>query len=263
MMNIKMQALRSLAMLGLSLPASIAAQTTTPKVDVDVRVASVAIRGDTVDIGYVVQNRPGSPIDLWTLALVTRVPVLRLSATSDGHEWSTLQAHGTEPMPMWVADGDNVRPGETSLPLVMSAVGVTDIVEFIAGPDLTQIKDTVEDNEPHDQLRERGTHGTTVGIVPPPPDLSPSSQMARLTGFLSTSCGAANWITQQGVCNSLRVKLQNAATAIASGDMPAARTQLDAFLHELDAQYGPQPGKHVTATAYALLRPNALFLLGM
>jgi hypothetical protein len=261
MMNIESIQLRSLAMLGLLLPAVLSAQTAAPRVDVGVRVASVNVRGDTLDISYVVENRPASPIDLWTFGLVTHVPVIRLSATADRHNWSTLQAHGDERMAIWVADGDILRAGETSLPLVMTAVGITDIVEFIAVPDLTQIKDTVEDDEPHDQMREAGTHGTTVGIVPPPLNQTPATQAARLTGFLDQSCGAANWITNAGVCNSLRRKLEQATTAIAAGDMAKATQELNAFVHELDAQYGPEPGKHVSATAYALLRPNAVVLL--
>jgi hypothetical protein len=39
------------------------------------------------------------------------------------------------------------------------------------------------------------------------------------------------------------------------------RGQLQAFLDELEAQHGDQPGQHVTTSAYALLRSNALYLL--
>jgi hypothetical protein len=70
------------------------------------------------------------------------------------------------------------------------------------------------------------------------------------------------WITQQGVCHSLDVKLAGALRALSSKSPNVARTELTAFVNELDAQHGSQPGKHVSHDAYALLRPNAVYLLG-
>ena len=101
--------------------------------------------------------------------------------------------------------------------------------------------------------------GFTVGVVPPPTDQSPPSLGVRLRSLLLRVCNLG-WITSDGVCRSLQVKLDQATQSIA-GNRPSARGQLRAFLDELEAQHGTEPGKHVTDSAYGLLKINAQYLL--
>jgi hypothetical protein len=87
-----------------------------------------------------------------------------------------------------------------------------------------------------------------------------------LTGFivrtyLTRTCGELRWIDNRGLCTSLEAKLDASAAALARGNPAAARRALLAFLEELSAQSGVQPGKHVTMEAYALLSVNARQLL--
>jgi hypothetical protein len=59
----------------------------------------------------------------------------------------------------------------------------------------------------------------------------------RLSGLLTDVC-ARGWVDNQGICNSLRVKIQHDETR--------------ALLNELEAQRG----KHVNDLAYFLLAGN-------
>ena len=253
--------LRALVALLVAAPAL--AQTRGPRLDVAVHVARVAISGDTIEIGYVLENRRATPMPIGSLAIVTPATIISLVAPRDRHDWETFRNHGDELMPTWAAMGESIRAGESSPVLTMRAVGLTDLVSYYAVPDImeTMKRDTIISDEVGDRYIEWGVKGTTVSVVPPPAGQTPARQVGRITTFLRRSCGADGWITNAGVCNSLSGKLARASEAIAAGNLPAARPHLSAFLAELEAQYGPQPGKHVTATAYALLRPNVAYLL--
>lgn len=249
----------------LALPPAVSRGQTpaAPKVRVAAHVAHFASRGDTLEIGYVVQNLPSSPYELWAFFIDSPVTALALSAPSDRHAWSTHRSRGDEVMAIWMADASNVRPGESTPELRMKAVGVTDLVGYIALHDLTQVRDTIdaEDDAPHDMVRERGAHGTTVAIVPAPVASSPGRELRRLRRLVQWACGSAQWIPQRGICNSLQAKLEQAAAALAAGRRSGARPHLAAFLAELDAQHRGERDDHVTTSAYALLRPNVVFLL--
>jgi parallel beta-helix repeat protein len=65
------------------------------------------------------------------------------------------------------------------------------------------------------------------------------------------------WISKQGICNSLDVKLNAARASIERDSFDTAKNQLNAFIHELDAQ----KGKAVDEQAYDLLKPKALDLI--
>lgn len=105
---------------------------------------------------------------------------------------------------------------------------------------------------------------STPAVVPlrdPRVFAAPAVALRLLRGDLAEICGTLLWVTQQGVCNSLQVKLIQAARSFDRGHQDVTRGQLEAFLAELDAQHGAQPGKHVSDNAYWLLRVNAEYLL--
>lgn len=88
-----------------------------------------------------------------------------------------------------------------------------------------------------------------------------SSALSLIRTDLGRACGELGWITNAGICRSLEAKLDAAARSIERGNAASARGQLEAFLQELEAQHGPQPGKHIGDNAYALLKINVQYVL--
>lgn len=88
----------------------------------------------------------------------------------------------------------------------------------------------------------------------------PQQGIRLISTDLSRTC-SIGWISQSGVCRSLQVKLDAAAASLVRGPVEGARSQLQSFLKELEAQHGPQPGKYVSDNAYWLLRTNVQYLL--
>lgn len=107
---------------------------------------------------------------------------------------------------------------------------------------------------------------TVPGIAPLrlPGELGgPDELLALIQGDLAEVCGPLGWIGNPGICTSLGAKLAAAAQSLAAGRPGPARGSLNAFLQELDAQHGDEPGKHVNQNAYALLRVNVEYLLSL
>jgi hypothetical protein len=74
--------------------------------------------------------------------------------------------------------------------------------------------------------------------------------------LLGRICGELRWISQEGVCKSLRARLDAGGLGEAAG----RREQLQAFLQELDARHDAA-NKPVSNNAYWLLKVNGEFLL--
>jgi hypothetical protein len=89
----------------------------------------------------------------------------------------------------------------------------------------------------------------------------PARFLRDVSSDVTRAC-ALGWISNAGVCNSLQVKLDQASRSLERGNGSEARGQLGAFLQQLEAQHGPEPGKHVNDSAYWLLKINAEYLLG-
>lgn len=85
---------------------------------------------------------------------------------------------------------------------------------------------------------------------------SPGTLLASLGRQLEASCRVA-WITDGGICQSLRAKLEAASAALARGESGTAANQLGALTNELNAQRG----KSVNESAYALLGEAASYLV--
>src|SRR5690348_5174972 len=79
---------------------------------------------------------------------------------------------------------------------------------------------------PRDSALQRSVSGTIVGISPAPSAMSPGDLVSRLTLFLNRSCGELAWITNTGVCQSFRAKLNAALASISANDRTAAQGQL-------------------------------------
>lgn len=97
---------------------------------------------------------------------------------------------------------------------------------------------------------------TVVGPTAPPADFNAQAFLQTIIGYKEQS-RVLGWIANDGITNSLDVKLNAAQSALARNDTTAAKNELNALLHEVDAQ----ADKHLTPEAVALLKFNTLFLV--
>ncbi|HET7187906.1 MAG TPA: hypothetical protein VFI52_07115 [Gemmatimonadaceae bacterium] len=228
---------------------------------VRILLTSYSLAGDTTTLGYAVENSRSGGEDFSALLVAMPAPVIRMPKPVR-LDWVTQPRYRRQAISAWVLVEDELlHPGQTSPELQLVARGLPDLVRYWAVPDLVANPPVYDDEASRDYYFTYSDTGTTVGIVPVPPGATTAALTARLRAFLGRACGDLGWITQEGVCQSLDVKLQQAQDALAAEQGTAARAALAAFANELDAQHGPQPGKHVNAAAHALLSLNAAYLL--
>ncbi len=92
----------------------------------------------------------------------------------------------------------------------------------------------------------------------PPETMSdPFKGVAALLEELSQAC-SIGWVSPEGVCNSLKMKLTHAQEAAAKGDFAAESQRLDTFVSEIQAQ----AGKHVAMIFAVAMQFDAAFLRG-
>jgi hypothetical protein len=247
----------------LAVAPALPAQMVPTGFSASVQVDSASYHGDTLYVAHTASNAPGSPGPLWGFVLETPAPVARQVQPSTGDWLLNLGVFGGRQTAQWIGLGAaKARPGQHMPSLSVGAVGIPDVVSYwvIAFTPPRQSDDP--DREPEiNPMLQRSIRGTTVGIVPVPTAATPSSLTTRLRRLLGRACDELGWITQQGVCRSLDVKLGRAQEAFAAGQSTTGRNELTAFLTELDSQHGAEPGKHVNDAAYALLAANARYLL--
>ena len=254
-----------LTILSLVIPAALGAQGAPSGFAVTTRVDSIEVRGETIRLGLSVENARTSPVELWGIIVDAPSPVTRQEAPAltpgiPDADWFRQTIRAGQSVSEWLVIADVAfAPGTRTPTLWYEASGLPGLVTYRAVAYLPPPQTQNPDEEaPIDPVTRKSILGTTVGIVPAPSgsDAAPAALATRLLDLQGRSC-ALGWITQQGVCHSLEVKLQHAGAALAAGTLEEARGDLQAFINELDAQNG----KFVTTTAYALLRPNAQYLL--
>lgn len=227
---------------------------------VDVQVGGVTMSGDAVRVEYVLRNLPESTEDLFVFTVDAPSPVLQIPRPQPEEDWLTNRQYRDRSVASWAMLGSHLAPGAESPLLHFEAIGLPAIVTFrVRGffppPPLTDADVGVI--PPSDPLLENSVPGKTVGIEPFPDDLSPTDLLRRLRELTDQTCGELGWIDNAGICNSLDKKLQNAERSLERGRANSARGQLGGFLNELQAQRG----KHVSDSAYWLLKVNAEFVL--
>ena len=226
---------------------------------IDVMVTEVAILGNRVRVEYVLENSVESTEQLFQFSVDAPSPVLSIPRPQPEQDWRARTSYRTRSVARWTVLGEQMAPGDSSPALVFEAVGLPGIVTYrvrgyVPPPPLT---DTTPVVAPSDPLYENSVLGKTVGIEPFPADLSPVNLVRRLQELTAETCGELGWIDNPGVCNSLRVKLENGERSLLQGRTNAARGQLEALLNELEAQRG----QHVNDSAYWLLRSNGEVVL--
>jgi len=167
-----------------------------------------------------------------------------------------------------VIDNDSIAPGTSLAGFGLRSPYLPGTRQFWAeptwqaccsepGPD----PETGLPGEEHPGTDEFRQSGWTVGPTRAPDEMSdPYNALGIVLGYIRNTCDIS-WITNPGICNSLRTKLEQARRALERGNNEAATGQLQAFLNELEAQRGDEPGKHVNDNAYWLLKVNVEFIL--
>ncbi len=233
---------------------------------------SVRRLDDTFEYRYAVENRAGPAARTAVLSL--DIPCAERDAIPTapaGWTAQTFLRRRTSTMYCYFSSGTDVLPpGEARVFLVRSRLfpGIgTGRFFGEAEPLLWPSEEgTVPDAAEAlaDSLQGFETGGVNLPVVAPirAPDSmdEPGEVIAALQGDLARSC-ELGWIANRGICNSLRGKLDHAAGSLERGQSGAVRGQLGSFLSELEAQHGPQPGKHVSDAAYWLLETNGERLL--
>jgi hypothetical protein len=232
------------------------------RLGVRVQVRGATLVGDTITIGYVVENVRVGGEDFSALLVAAPAPVVRMPKPAR-LDWVTDSRYRKRRIAVWVLTEDEMlHPGQTSPALTLVARGLPGLVRYWAVPDLTAHPPRyIDEDATEDSYFTYSDTGTTVGAVPVPAGATAASLATRLRALSNRACGPLGWIGQPGVCHSLDVKLAHVQDALADGQTNVARNELTAFLNELDAQHGTRAGKTVGDEAYALLALNAAYLL--
>lgn len=222
------------------------AQSVGMNLRVEVRPTTSFLAGNVTRVSYVVANDSGSTDRLFEFAVRSPVPVWRLELPTPRAHYHGAMHEGGENVASWGWLDEMPRPGEASPVLAYEAIGLPGIVSYRALR-YWGVRDPVPAGEPEplrfDKAGPEYTVGKTVGVESLPLDLRPVALAARLRRFVDQAC-ELGWI-ERGSCRSLRANARASVTAVR------------AFHRELVAQRG----RAVSEAAFALLAPNAEFLL--
>jgi hypothetical protein len=224
------------------------AQSTAINLRVDVQPSAAFLAGNMTRVSYVVANDSRSTDRLFEFAVRSPVPVWRLELPTPRGQYHGATHEGGEDIASWGWLDDMPRPGEASPVLAYEAIGLPGIVSYRALRYFGVRSAPVVPAEPEtfgfDKAGAEYTVGKTVGVVSLPIDLRPAGLAARLRRLVDQAC-ELGWIERGTSCRSLRAYSRPSVTAIR------------AFHRELVAKRG----RSVSEAAFALLAPNAEFLL--
>lgn len=222
------------------------------------------MRGDTALVHYRLLNHAESRESLFVFTVDAPALVLSVGVRGTTADWSPDKVYRGRSVVRWAAIDSLLPPGAASPDLFFAAIGLPAIVtawtQGYYPPQPLTAADTNPLVRPSDPLVENSVRVSVVGIAPPAAT-GPADLLVRLRGLGDESCLPLGWISNQGICQSLRAKLDNALAAVGRGNKQAAAGELTAYAQELEAQHGPQPGKHVNDSAYWLLKVNAEYIL--
>jgi hypothetical protein len=229
--------------------ASARAQSKLINLQVDVQPTASFLAGNVTRMSYVVANEARSSDRLFEFAVRSPVPVWRLEMPTPQTQYRGATQEGDTDVASWGWLDDMPRPGESSPVLTYEAIGLPGIVAYRAlryfGVRSVRPAGLDESDELRfDRAGAEYTVGKTVGVVSLPIDLRPSALANRLRRLVDDACDLG-WVDSPATCRSLRANARPSARAVR------------VFHRELVAQHG----KAVSETAFALLAPNAEFLL--
>ncbi len=249
-------------------PAQLYAQDSIPwpradSLSATVQVRVMAIRGDTVRLSYTLTVGGSSAQPAYLLLLRSDVHPTAVSSPVGWYASSGVIDDSGEVDWSSLAHRADVRPGASEQGFEAEAVGLLDIIAYRvqgrhAAPVVTDSTEGLIQSPPSVWANSVG--GRSVGLVPVPLDNSAGALLPRLDSLVARAC-RLGWISSQGICQSLRTKLERAVAAVGRGNTHAAAGELAACVQELEAQHGPEPGKSVNYSAYWLLKVNAEYVL--
>lgn len=225
------------------------AQSTPINLQVDIQPTASFLAGNVTRVSYVVANGAQSTDRLFEFSVRSPVPVWRLEVPTPHAQYHTATQEGGTDVASWGWLDEMLRPGESSPVLAYEAIGLPGIVPYRAlryfGVRSTRSAGLDEPEELRfDKAGAEYTVGKTVGVVSLPMDLRPSVLANQLRRLVDEAC-ELRWVNEPAVCRGLREIARPSARAVR------------AFHCELVAQRG----KAVSEAAFALLAPNAEFLL--
>jgi len=232
----------------------------------DARVDSARydVTGGVLLLRYTLTIDPASEQHARVFVVQARAPVVSVRAPEPARSWVTVGPQPGDSVAFWgsASRQQDVAPGVSRPGFELRARGLPGVARFwVEGRyDAPTVSPADEDRVAEaPRVEDNSFTGLTIGIesvdIP-----AASGLLARLRGLVTRSCGL-HWVTTEGVCHSLEVKLDQAQASLERGNAAAARAQLEAFLNELDAQHGPEPGKHVTDNGFWLLKINAAYVV--
>ena len=210
--------------------------------------------GDTIQLSYSVESAPSSvqsgrtfTVRAYARSWVVAAPVRWVGDSgriqdSSAVIWSSFSVT------------DLLTPGTQLTGFVTAGVGATDLVGFrVRGhydpplyDDTTRIQYASAPS-----IWANAAQGSTVGIVPTPTG-TPSQLLSRLSSLNTQSCDLG-WVSPSSVCVTLAGRLTSASSALAGGDITTARSEMDAYISEIETRRSGD----VSEDAFALLWPNA------
>lgn len=236
------------------------------RLTVTVTADSATVRGDTIRLWYAVSNAAGSEQSAQHLAIRTHVAQYRMAGPTRWYASPGMVQDSAAALWAALFGRPDVQPGQTLRGFWFEAAGLPNIVPFrVQGRYELPVYD---DSLPWLYQRapsfwQNSVGGSTVGLDPLPTSPDVGLLLQRLQGLTNAACGQLQWITDAATCERLANALAQAATAASQGNTSGARTQLDSFLNELASQHNSGGTLPVTHDAYALLRPNALYTVGL
>jgi hypothetical protein len=114
----------------------------------------------------------------------------------------------------------------------------------------------ISDESMRESVYDNSVIKTTIGLKGIPDNIEPKSYVDTLI-YYTTQSYELHWIENEGIFNSLTVKLENAKDHLANDRNGQAANVLNAITNEVEAQNGNQ----LTSEAYALLYYNAEYLI--
>jgi hypothetical protein len=213
------------------------------QVTVSVNVVSIVRVGDTSTVTYVVTNSRRSKERLLALTIEAPVPALEASDPSPTGSWDKTLQYAGRSVIRWAALNDSIlEPGARSQVLSFKAIGLPGVVDAHVQGDYEPPEVGEDDSDAGDPLVTNSVAIRVVGIQPIPVGATVSTLTMRLDSLTAQAC-SLGWITQAGLCTTLRNHLSTTPAQLASFE-----TALVA---------GHVSGGPVSGNAYWLLKTNA------
>jgi hypothetical protein len=237
--------LSHLTLLALGVAVSAHAQQVVPTFHVVLRPSIVMRPNNVVQVAYRLQFFSKAGDSLSSLAVLSPIPVRKVTAVSVPSENMLVGTHKAElDAASWAWLAAMPLNGQTVTPLSYEAVGLPGIVTYRAmrHVPVREARPGELDDDPQPIGFETPDRdkvvGKTIGVVAFPADRSRAGMLAWLRGQVGQAC-TLGWIEPK-VCQSLLAKLSGANGG--PGAVPA--------------ELGAERGKRVSEEAYVLLAAN-------